>query len=323
MGGVLRALVRTMAGALLVALAWIAVGGAMSAASGAPPLRGEMVDIGGRRLRLVCEGPAAAPGPLVVLEAGAFGFAADWAAVQDRLAAEGVRSCAYDRAGMGFSDPGPSPRDGLATDADLHALLTKAGLPAPYILVGHSMAGLRVRLFARRHPGEVAGLVLVDAASPAATETSEFRHFVGAFVGVSRLAAFGASAGLLKPVAFMGDAIGLPPAAAAEKRWAFANGRHNRTSAQEVEAWMATAHEAEGPLDPDLPVAVVSAGHGRGGFASLQAEPARRARRGYDARVEGASHASLLGLRFCGEIVKAIDFVRAAALERAAGPGAA
>ncbi len=83
-----------------------------------PPPRGEFIDIGGRKLRIVREGPGGTE-PLVVLEAGAFGLASDWAEVQARLQAQGVQSCAYDRAGMGYSDPGPEPRDGIAVAKDL------------------------------------------------------------------------------------------------------------------------------------------------------------------------------------------------------------
>jgi len=293
----------------------------MSAAEVRPLPRGSFVDIGGRRLRMVCEGPKG-PGPLVVLEAGAFGLAADWAAVQALLVAEGAPSCAYDRAGMGFSDPGPDPRDGIAIAADLEALLASAGAPAPYILVGHSMAGLRLPLFVARNPGKVLGLVLVDAATPEEAETSATRAMISQFAGVSRMAAWSASAGLMKPLGFMADTIGLPDRAAAEKRWAFANGRHNRTSAAEVESWVVTAEQARaaGPLDPRLPVAVVTAGHQPQGRDGPNAAPARRSRHGYYVNVARANHASLLGSKFAGEIVKAIDFVRAAAAGTASAP---
>ena len=232
---------RALAGFALLLVSFVAVGGVMAAAD-QPARRGTMVDIGeGRTLRLVCEGPAqGATGdrPVVWLEAGAFGFAADWGATQQALTAAGWRSCAYDRAGMGFSPPGPAPRDGLAVVGDFEKLVAGSGEKGPFILVGHSMAGLRLREYAGRNPGQVAGLVLVDAATPEASNSAMAR-FIEAFATASKWAARGASIGLFKPLAYtpMGDKIGLPPAAKAEKRWAFANGRHNRTAAQEVVLW--------------------------------------------------------------------------------------
>src|ERR1700757_368150 len=78
-----------------------------------PPLRGELVDIGGRHIRVLCRGPKS-DAPLILFEAGMFGGAASWDAVQTRLKAAGLRSCAYDRAGIGYSDPGAFPRDAIA-----------------------------------------------------------------------------------------------------------------------------------------------------------------------------------------------------------------
>src|ERR1700758_5499700 len=130
-----------------------------------PPYRGEKIDLGGRALRIVRAGPRNRR-PTVVLEHGSFGCAADWAVVQERLAAKGLRSLAYDRAGLGHSDPGPKPRDGRAIVADLAALLRELDEPAPYVLVGHSMGGLMVRLFALTHADQSVGVVLVDAVVP-------------------------------------------------------------------------------------------------------------------------------------------------------------
>jgi pimeloyl-ACP methyl ester carboxylesterase len=84
-----------------------------------------------------------------------------WTKVQDLTSARRM-TCAYDRAGYGFSDPGPMPRDATAITDDLEAGLKAARIPAPYILVGHSAGGLYVRLFAARHPEQVAAMVLVD-----------------------------------------------------------------------------------------------------------------------------------------------------------------
>jgi len=112
----------------------------------------------GRRINLYCQGKGA---PTVVLDAGLGDGAWGWRAVQGRIAAT-TRVCAYDRAGYGQSDSGPEPRDLRALTRDLEAVLTAGKVPGPYVLVGHSAAGLTIRLYAYRHPERVAGLVLVD-----------------------------------------------------------------------------------------------------------------------------------------------------------------
>jgi len=116
---------------------------------------------GGRRLSLSCVGTGS---PTVVLEAGLGDPAAPWFAVETAVAPV-ARVCSYDRAnaGGGASDPAPGPRTGADAVADLHALLAAAGVPGPYVLVGHSVGGLFARLYAHTYPDEVAGLVLVDA----------------------------------------------------------------------------------------------------------------------------------------------------------------
>jgi pimeloyl-ACP methyl ester carboxylesterase len=204
-------------------------------------------------------------------------------------------------------------------EVDLDKLLAAADEPGPYILAGHSMAGLYVRLFAGRHPDQVAGVVLIDAAAPGATASGPMKGFVGTFTTISRMAGWGASAGLLKPFAFAGDMIGLTGRAAEEKRWAFANGSHNRAAAAEVAQWMRTAEEAGryGAFDPALPVAVVTAGNGPPGWKRQQAAPARGSLHGDHRNIPGASHATLLGERYADEIVKAIDHVRAAVAAKA------
>jgi len=314
-------LARITAGLGLCLLAYIALGGAMTAAAGPLTHRGQMIDIGGRRLRIVCAGPATSDRPVVILEAGAFGSAADWGVVQDQLTAQGMRSCAYDRAGLGFSDPGPAPRDGLNIAQDLEKLLAAAKVPGPYVLCGHSMGGLRLRQFAARNPSKVAGIVLVDATTPEALDNETMRQFVGHFASASKLAGVGASLGLFQPLAGtgLGDKIGLTGEAQREKRRFFANGRHNRVAAQEVVLWPKSAEQAAAaaPFDPDWPVAVVTAGGGMQSavvaWKASQSAPARASKHGYVDHVEGASHNSLLGVRFADHIVKGIDFVMGAA----------
>jgi pimeloyl-ACP methyl ester carboxylesterase len=124
-----------------------------------PEFKGK-VDVGGYALYLYCAG---AGSPTVVLEAGGDDVAETWSLVQPEVA-EFTRVCSYDRAGLGQSDPGPEPRDSLQIVKELHALLTNAGIEGPYVLVGHSLGGMYMRLFADRYLEEVVGLVLVDSA---------------------------------------------------------------------------------------------------------------------------------------------------------------
>jgi pimeloyl-ACP methyl ester carboxylesterase len=303
---------RVLAAIVLICVAWIAIGGAMTAAAGPFTPRGEFIDIGGRKLRIVCAGPADGR-PTVVMEAGAFGLAADFGSVQEKLAAKGIHSCAYDRAGMGWSDPGPNPRDSLAIATDLEKLLAAKGETGPYILMGHSMAGLHVRMFAARNPGKVVGLVLVEATTADAMVSPQMQKFVKAFIPLSNAAAVLGTVGVFKPLMSTGDKIGLPPAAAAEKRRAFASGRHNRTAAEEVRNWPRSAREAAAmpAYDPAIPVAVILAGARGETRASPRAAPAVAAVHGSVAFVPQAGHATVLGQTWNGAIIDGVDFVLA------------
>jgi pimeloyl-ACP methyl ester carboxylesterase len=125
-----------------------------------PP--GGLYDIGRYRLHLHCLGD----GPYTVLfDSGLGGFSLEWLKVQRALAAE-VRACAYDRAGYGWSDPGPAPRSTAQIVEELDLLLKTARLEPPYILVGHSFGGYNMQYFAKTHPRAVAGMVLVESSHP-------------------------------------------------------------------------------------------------------------------------------------------------------------
>ncbi|HKV74855.1 MAG TPA: alpha/beta hydrolase [Gemmatimonadales bacterium] len=124
-----------------------------------PPI-GQSVDIGGRTLLLNCLGSGA---PAVVLDAGATTPGYGWIPIQRQLAPLS-RTCWFDRAGEGWSDPGPFPLTSRADAQDLHAALHRAGVAPPYVLVGHSLGGLDVRVFAGLYPAEVGALVLVESA---------------------------------------------------------------------------------------------------------------------------------------------------------------
>jgi pimeloyl-ACP methyl ester carboxylesterase len=117
-----------------------------------------LVDIGGRRLNLYCAGQGS---PTIILDGGLGDDMTEWRGVQQALARR-TRTCSYDRAGLGFSDPGPEPRTAAALATDLGALLRAGRIRPPYLLVGGSLAGLHIRLFADAHLNDIAGMVLVD-----------------------------------------------------------------------------------------------------------------------------------------------------------------
>jgi len=123
-----------------------------------PP--GQLIDIGGRKLHLLCAGPAR--GPTVVIEAGSGNDSMLWEDMVRRVSAFS-HVCTYDRAGLGWSDPAPGPRSFDDRAAELNVLLGAANVPRPFVLVGHSYGGYIVRRFAAMYPADVAGMMLVDA----------------------------------------------------------------------------------------------------------------------------------------------------------------
>jgi pimeloyl-ACP methyl ester carboxylesterase len=100
----------------------------------------------------------------VVLDSGLGDFSAPWVRVQQEVS-DTTRVCAYDRAGMGWSEMGPEPRDAKQITSELHTLLKGAGIDGPYVLVGHSLGGMSMQTYAHRYPKEVAGVVLVDSST--------------------------------------------------------------------------------------------------------------------------------------------------------------
>jgi pimeloyl-ACP methyl ester carboxylesterase len=127
------------------------------------PPPGQMVDVGGYRLHLNCVG---AGRPTVVIEAGWADWSAAWSSRVQPAAARTTRVCTYDRAGYGYSEAGPLPRSSERIERELHMLLHEAQVPGPYVLVGHSLGGPLVRVFAHEYAAEVAGVVLVDSMNP-------------------------------------------------------------------------------------------------------------------------------------------------------------
>jgi len=122
------------------------------------PPPGQLVDVGGYRLHIHCTGEGS---PTVVIESGWGDMSATWGWVQPEVA-KTTRVCTYDRAGMGWSESSPHPRTAREYAKELHTLLEKANVPGPYVLVGHSMGGFTVIVYAHDYTADVSGLVLVD-----------------------------------------------------------------------------------------------------------------------------------------------------------------
>jgi pimeloyl-ACP methyl ester carboxylesterase len=181
---------RLMLYPLFVALVIAGVGGSYETIQeqvdrSATAMPGHLIDIGGRRLYVHCTGSGS---PTVVLVSGIGEASTYWGGWIAPAVAQNTTACVYDRAGQGWSDPPASPQDGVAVATDLHALLDRAHIPGPYVLVGHSTGGVYVRIFAARYPDQVAGMVMLDSQpNEALTGLPDFPSFYQTIRRVSAL----------------------------------------------------------------------------------------------------------------------------------------
>ena len=133
------------------------IGGILDRQFNPPP--GQFVAVDGLRMHLVCTGQGS---PTVVLDSGLSNSWLHWYKVQPEVA-KFARVCSYDRAGLGWSDPRPGPRTSKVIAEELHTLLRNAGIAPPFVLVGHSIGGLNMQMYASLYRSEVSGMVLVDS----------------------------------------------------------------------------------------------------------------------------------------------------------------
>jgi pimeloyl-ACP methyl ester carboxylesterase len=263
------------------------------------PPPGRLVNVGGYRLHLA-ESGAERGGPTVVLESGASMPSPhlDWVRLH---VAEWSRVVAYDRPGLGWSDPLPpgETADALTITRGLHTALHAARIPGPYILVGVSQGALNVIVFADRHPAEVAGIVLVEPQHPDAF----FRLPDGVRLQRGQAAAAAiapglARVGLLHALArpLLRDARGLRPRAYAELRAFMTQITHVRSSAREVRALLQfTFPQVRRSHDfGDRPLFVLSAETGSIGGDHIHEEMADLSTNSRHVTVGGASHGTIV-----------------------------
>ena len=230
------------------------------------PPPGRMIDLGGRRLHFLSAGDA--NGPTIVFEAGSGNDLTLWASTVTQIAPH-ARACTYDRAGLGWSDPAPGPQSFEDRAHDLNSLLTKAVVPGPYILAGHSYGGYSVRTFARLYPDHVAGIVMIDAVeegytfdqwglkAAAEVRAREIRLAWAARLGLMRLSV------MLFPDRF--DPVrGVPPEACGEMTALHLRASRHTARADEMAAYDAIPQAMRRPhglgLLGDVPLVVISRG---------------------------------------------------------------
>lgn len=139
------------------------------------PPPGEIYTVDGHKMHMYCTGSGS---PTIVLDAGLGDDAVTWAGVQPALAMT-TRVCAYDRAGFGWSQAGPAPRDADHIASELHGLLRQAKVDLPIVLMGHSIAGIYMRAYAAHYPEDLAGMVFVDGSTPMQQENPAFKAMMG------------------------------------------------------------------------------------------------------------------------------------------------
>ena len=160
------------------------------------PAPGRLIEVGVRRIHLYELGSG---DPAVILESGISASSLNWRSVQSEVA-KFTRVWSYDRAGLGWSDLCDSPCTPSSLATQLHEILQEAGIPAPYILVGHSFGALIVQAFAAAYPGETLGLVLVDPLDPAEWDplTEEQQRIIRRGIQLSRRGAWAARIGVVR-----------------------------------------------------------------------------------------------------------------------------
>lgn len=232
------------------------------------PAPGKLIEVDGHKMHLLCSGSKRMPtDPTIIIDAGNASYSLDWRGIQRSLESN-YHVCTYDRSGYGWSEPSPSPRDADHSVNELHSLLQVAEEMPPYVLVGHSLGGLHMQLFATRYVSEVAGLILVESPG-AAVQNDPYRQYT---IGSQRTMLFLTDSGLLRVLAPLMGGDSLPAGASNLTEYeqdaylqflldpqhyqtALAENENIFTSAKQLEAALTGEH----PLG-DMPLIILTSG---------------------------------------------------------------
>jgi pimeloyl-ACP methyl ester carboxylesterase len=259
------------------------------------PMPGRLLTVSGSTMHIDCmgqgsmgQGSTGQGSPTVILESGLGDSYISWRKVQPEIA-KFARVCSYDRAGLGFSDASSRPRTSNVIAEELHALLQAAAIAPPYILVGHSMGGYDVRLYASLYRSEVAGMVLVDASHPDQENRfpPELKNMEGSWQREALFVEYTMPFGLPR---IMGLCDPDPPVRAAE-----CNFHSAREGLAEMKAFSESAKQtaSTGSLG-DMPLAVLSHDPDKPS-AELPADLARQTNDAWEKMQEELGHLSTRG----------------------------
>lgn len=262
----LLALALLILGLMILGTTYQALGSWFDRQTFVPP--GKLYDVDGYQLHLFCQGQGK---PIVILESGLSATVAMWTRIQTELA-KTTQVCAYDRAGIGWSESNSAEPDADFVVQQLYTLLNKAGLQEPFILVGHSMGGLFARAYTATFPKQIAGLVLLDAVHPdqgqglsEETQTQQ-QQFMALLEWTPTLARLG----VLRVASWFNTiAEELPNRAQAAHQALLITPKHLQATLDEASQWEKTTAQVRQQQDlNDIPLLVISAGTHEFGFGT-------------------------------------------------------
>ncbi len=280
----------------LFVLLLVAAGGVfetvLEATSSNPPIGGRTYLVNGHRLYLNCAGTGS---PTVVHFNGQGERTPTWALVQNNVSSS-TRVCAFDRAGEGWSGGTPGAQDGRQLSSDVHALLRAAHVQGPYVLAGHSTGGIYALLYAAHYPRDVAGVALIDAATPYQFQLPDYPGFYSMWRRASALFPSLARAGIGQPTLATGFST-LPTRERNAARAFAASPRELRADRADFARLPGLFDEAQAVTSLGTrPLAVVTASVGQQpGWAGAQERLAKLSTNSTQRTVLGATHEGLLG----------------------------